>query len=74
MGSSGANVRPLERDDYDESEPAWSPSGSRLLISIASCSFTYFCSTYEGIRVARPDGSDPITIITGSAFNPAWRR
>ena len=74
MTASGANVRALISDGFGETEPSWSLTGSRLLVSLWTCDSNSSCSTPAGIRIVRPERSDPINVITGPALNPVWRR
>jgi TolB protein len=73
MATSGANQRPLIRDGYDETEPAWSATGSRIALTLNECDY-YICGNPIGIRIIRPDGSDPIMIVGGLVSSPTWRR
>ena len=73
MNADGSGVTPLAGDSFDEGKPSWSPGGARLVTSLYYCGY-YGCSDPAGIRMVRPDGSDPVHVVTGQARHGAFRR
>jgi dipeptidyl aminopeptidase/acylaminoacyl peptidase len=73
MAANGTGVVVLPGDLPDESEPAWSPNGARILVSLMECAYYGGCASM-GARVVRTDGNDPVSVVSGIAFNAVWRR
>jgi Tol biopolymer transport system component len=72
MDADGGHLRQLTDNDADDSEPAWSPDGTRIV----------FYSNRDGgspldteIYIMNADGSDQqrITHDAGMDWGPAWR-
>jgi Tol biopolymer transport system component len=73
MRADGTGATVAVSDFHDESEPSWSLSGSRLILTLVQCD-GYSCGPVTGLQVVRLDGSDPIMVVQGNAINPVWRR
>ncbi len=73
INANGTNLMVLPGDAFDEADPSWSATGARIVMGLSSCGY-YACSDHVGIRVVRPDGSDPVTIIWGRTTGPVFRR
>jgi TolB protein len=72
MNADGTQETVLPGDDFDEVSPFWSSTGTRIVLALLDCD--YFGCSSSGIRMIRADGSDPIQIVNGIAFNPVFRR
>jgi dipeptidyl aminopeptidase/acylaminoacyl peptidase len=73
MNADGTGVTPLIGDGYDESSPSWSPDGARIVLTLGFCTDYWGCYT-TGIRMVRPDGSDPVLIRPQGDFDAIFRR
>jgi Tol biopolymer transport system component len=68
-GSGQTNLTNTPHEDFDESDPAWSPDGQK----IAFLRTGYARLGPSGIYVMNPDGSGQTFLTAGSEFSqPAW--
>ena len=71
MSATGTNVSLVLTNELYNGSPAWSPTGTRLLVAVG-----WFDMMGSGtdLVVVRPDGSDLVTIRSGwYADGPVWR-
>ncbi len=73
MNANGSNLVILPGDSSDEGDPSQSARVSRIAVAVAICGY-YSCLEPAGIRMVRPDGSDPVMVLEGQVTGPVFRR
>jgi WD40 repeat protein len=72
---TGLGVTPLIVGWEDHTEPAWSPDGRKIAVTLTVCFYYSHCDdASSSVMVARTDGTNVTDVTNGSASSPSWRR